>query len=168
MAGEDFDYAKEFESLDLERVKADLRAVATDSKEWWPADYGQHVGNMVHMTGTLRAPTASGRPRRHGGNGQQRFAPLNSWPDNVGLDKPRRILWPVKKTAASSAGPTSSSWPATSPWRTAGSDARLRRRPTSTGATTKTYWGPETTWLGDERYTGNRQLENPLAAVRWA
>ncbi|HNP57216.1 MAG TPA: catalase/peroxidase HPI [Gordonia sp. (in: high G+C Gram-positive bacteria)] len=169
MAGEDFDYAKEFESLDLEEVKADLRAVMTDSKEWWPADYGNYVGNMVRMTwhaaGTYRVQDGRGGA----GNGQQRFAPLNSWPDNVGLDKPRRILWPVKKKYGRKL-----SWAdlivlagnvamENCGFETLGFGGG---RADQYEGDDETYWGPETTWLGDERYTGNRQLENPLAAVQ--
>jgi catalase-peroxidase len=169
MANEDFDYAKEFESLDLEEVKADLRAVMTDSKEWWPADYGNYVGNMVrmawHAAGTYRVQDGRGGA----GNGQQRFAPLNSWPDNVGLDKPRRVLWPVKKKYGRKL-----SWAdlivlagnvamENCGFETLGFGGG---RADQYEGDDETYWGPETTWLGDERYTGNRQLENPLAAVQ--
>ncbi|GAB10510.1 catalase-peroxidase [Gordonia araii NBRC 100433] len=166
---EDFDYAKEFESLDLDEVKADLRKVMTDSKDWWPADYGNYVGNMVRMTwhaaGTYRVADGRGGA----GNGQQRFAPLNSWPDNVGLDKPRRVLWPVKKKYGRKLS-----------WADlivlAGNVAMENcgfetlgfagGRPDQYEGDDETYWGPETTWLADERYTGDRKLDNPLAAVQ--
>ena len=95
--GAGFDYVAEFEALDLDAVRRDLMALMTDSKEWWPADYGNYVGSMVrmawHAAGTYRVADGRGGA----GRGQQRFAPLNSWPDNVGLDKPRRLLWPIKK-----------------------------------------------------------------------
>ncbi|MFT4200995.1 catalase/peroxidase HPI [Gordonia sp. (in: high G+C Gram-positive bacteria)] len=169
MAGDDFDYAKEFESLDLDAVKEDLKKVMTDSKDWWPADYGNYVGAMVrmawHAAGTYRVMDGRGGA----GHGQQRFAPLNSWPDNVGLDKPRRLLWPVKKKYGRKLS-----------WADlivlAGNVAMENcgfetlgfagGRPDQYEGDDETYWGPEKTWLDDKRYSGNRNLENPLAAVQ--
>jgi len=167
--GEDFDYAKEFQSLDLAAVKKDLLAVMTDSQDWWPADFG-HYGPLFirmawHSAGTYR--TADGRGGA--GSGQQRFAPLNSWPDNVSLDKARRLIWPVKQkygrkiswadliiltgnVALESMG-----------FKTFGFGGG---RVDAWGPDEDVYWGAETTWLGDKRYSGDRELENPLAAVQ--
>jgi len=167
--GAEFDYAAEFNSLDLDAVKADLSAVMTDSQPWWPADFG-HYGPLFirmawHSAGTYRIHDGRGGA----GAGMQRFAPLNSWPDNANLDKARRLLWPVKKkygrkiswadllilagnVALESMGFTTFGY--------AGG------RPDVWEPDEDVYWGPETTWLGDERYTGDRDLENPLAAVQ--
>ena len=166
--GSDFDYAAEFETVDYDAVKADLRAVMTDSQEWWPADYGHYGPFFIrmawHSAGTYR--TSDGRGG--GGAGMQRFAPLNSWPDNVNLDKARRLLWPVKakygrklswadlmlltgNVALESMG-----------FQTAGfSGGRA-----DVYEPDETYWGTEAEWLADNRYTGDRELENPLAAVQ--
>ncbi len=166
---DDFDYAKEFESLDLDEVKEDLKRVMTDSKDWWPADYGNYVGSMVRMAWHAAGTYRVGDGRGGAGHGQQRFAPLNSWPDNVGLDKPRRLLWPVKKKYGRKL-----SWAdlivlagnvamENCGFQTLGFGGG---RPDQYEGDDETYWGPEKTWLGDERYTGERNLDNPLAAVQ--
>ncbi|BCH35568.1 catalase-peroxidase [Mesorhizobium sp. L-8-10] len=167
--GEAFDYAKEFESLDLDAVIADLKALMTDSQDWWPADFG-HYGPLFirmawHSAGTYRI----GDGRGGAGAGQQRFAPLNSWPDNVNLDKARRLLWPIKQkygrkiswadlmiltgnVALESMG-----------FKTFGFAGG---REDVWEPETDIYWGPEGKWLADERYSGDRDLENPLGAVQ--
>lgn len=168
--GEDFNYAAEFNSLDLEAVKADLRALMTDSQDWWPADFGHYGPFFIrmawHSAGTYRIADGRGGA----GAGQQRFAPLNSWPDNVSLDKARRLIWPVKQkygrkiswadliiltgnVALESMG-----------FKTFGFAGG---REDVWEPEQDVYWGPERTWLGgDMRYTGDRDLENPLAAVQ--
>ena len=166
--GEDFDYAKEFESLDLAAVKSDLKALMKDSQEWWPADYGHYGPFFIrmawHSAGTYR--TSDGRGG--GGRGMQRFAPLNSWPDNVNLDKARRLLWPVKAKYGRKL-----SW--ADLFILAGTmaieDMGLPSYGFSGGRADvyepdMTYWGSESEWLADNRYTGDRELENPLAAVQ--
>nr|WP_307817645.1 catalase/peroxidase HPI [Nocardia acididurans] len=166
--GENFDYAKEFAKLDVEAVKADVAAVLTDSKDWWPADYGNYGGLFIrlswHAAGTYR--TFDGRGG--GGQGAQRFAPLNSWPDNGNLDKARRLLWPVKQKYGNKL-----SWADLLVF--AGNVALESMgfktfgfafgRPDIWEAE-EVYWGPEGTWLGDERYSGKRDLANPLGAVQ--
>jgi len=163
-----FNYAEEFKSLDLEALKKDLLALMTDSQEWWPADFG-HYGPLFirmawHSAGTYR--TADGRGG--GGNGTQRFAPLNSWPDNVNLDKARRLLWPIKQKYGKKI-----SWAdlmiltgnvalESMGFKTFG----FAGGRSDVWEPDEIYWGPEKTWLADERYTGERQLENPLAAVQ--
>ncbi|RVW01379.1 catalase/peroxidase HPI [Rhodococcus xishaensis] len=167
--GGDFDYAAEFKTLDLAAVKADIEALMTDSQEWWPADYG-HYGPLFirmawHAAGTYRIQDGRGGA----GAGMQRFAPLNSWPDNASLDKARRLLWPVKKKYGKKL-----SWAdlivltgnvalESMGFETFGFGGG---RVDQWEPDEDVYWGPEHTWLGDERYTGKRDLENPLAAVQ--
>ncbi|MGW2657533.1 catalase/peroxidase HPI [Streptomyces sp. NPDC001478] len=167
--GEDFDYAEAFNSLDLPAVKRDIAEVLTTSQDWWPADFGNYGPFMVrmawHSAGTYRISDGRGGA----GAGQQRFAPLNSWPDNASLDKARRLLWPVKKKYGKSL-----SWAdlliltgnvalETMGFKTFGFGGG---RADVWEPDEDVYWGPETTWLGDERYTGDRELENPLGAVQ--
>jgi catalase-peroxidase len=167
--GEDFDYAAAFQSLDLAAVKRDIAEVLTTSQEWWPADFG-HYGPFIirmawHSAGTYRISDGRGGA----GAGQQRFAPLNSWPDNANLDKARRLLWPVKKKYGQSL-----SWAdllvlsgnvalETMGFETFGFSGG---REDVWEPEEDVYWGPERTWLGDERYTGDRELESPLGAVQ--
>ncbi|HXZ37167.1 MAG TPA: peroxidase family protein, partial [Thermodesulfobacteriota bacterium] len=168
--GEGFDYAKEFKRLDLAAVKKDLQVLMTDSQDWWPADFG-HYGPLFirmawHSTGTYR----TGDGRGGGGRGQQRFAPLNSWPDNVSLDKARRLLWPIKQKYGRKI-----SWAdlmvlagnvalETMGFKTFGFGGG---REDVWEPDQDVYWGAEKTWLGsDKRYSGERDLENPLAAVQ--
>ncbi len=167
--GEDFNYAEAFQSLDLDAVKQDLHALMTDSQDWWPADFG-HYGPLFirmawHSAGTYR--TADGRGG--GGTGNQRFAPLNSWPDNVNLDKARRLLWPIKQKYGRKiswadlmilAGNVALESMGFKTFGFAGGRADIWEPEKDI------YWGQEATWLGDERYSGERDLENPLAAVQ--
>ncbi len=167
--GEEFDYAKEFKSLDLNAVIKDLHALMTDSQDWWPADFGHYGGLFIrmawHSAGTYRV----GDGRGGAGAGQQRFAPLNSWPDNVNLDKARRLLWPIKQkygrkiswadlmiltgnVALESMG-----------FKTFGFGGG---RADVWEPEEDVYWGPEGKWLADERYSGDRDLANPLGAVQ--
>lgn len=167
--GEEFDYAAAFETLDLPAVKQDIAAVLTDSKEWWPADFGHYGPFMIrmawHSAGTYRISDGRGG----GGTGQQRFAPLNSWPDNVNLDKARRLLWPVKKKYGQAiswadlmilAGNVALESMGFKTFGFAGG------RPDVWEPDEDVYWGPEQTWLADERYSGDRELEEPLGAVQ--
>src|SRR5580698_5588848 len=166
--GKEFNYAKEFKSLDLKAVIKDLRALMTDSQPWWPADFGHYGGLFIrmawHSAGTYRIADGRGGA----GGGQQRFAPLNSWPGNANLDKARRLLWPIKQkygrkiswadlfiltgnVALESMG-----------FKTFGfAGGRV-----DTWEAEELYWGPEGTWLGDERYSGERELAEPLGAVQ--
>ncbi|XVQ89702.1 catalase/peroxidase HPI [Microbispora siamensis] len=167
--GEDFDYAEAFKSLDLAAVKRDIAEVLTTSQDWWPADFGHYGPLMIrmawHSAGTYRISDGRGGA----GSGQQRFAPLNSWPDNGNLDKARRLLWPVKKKYGKKI-----SWAdlliltgnvalESMGFKTFGFAGG---RVDAWEPDDDVYWGPETTWLGDERYSGDRELENPLAAVQ--
>ena len=166
---EDFDYAEEFMTLDLEAVKADINAVMTNSKEWWPADYGHYGPFFIRMAWHSAGTYRIGDGRGGAGSGAQRFAPLNSWPDNVNLDKARRLLWSVKEKYGRKI-----SW---ADLMILAGNCALE----SMGFTTfgfaggredvwepgeDTNWGPEATWLGDERYTGDRDLDDPLGAVQ--
>ena len=166
--GEGFDYANEFESLDLAAVKADLVALMTDSQDWWPADYGHYGPFFIrmawHSAGTYR--TSDGRGG--GGAGMQRFAPLNSWPDNVNLDKARRLLWPIKAKYGKKlswadlfilTGNVALESMGFETFGFGGGRADIYEPDI-------TYWGSEAEWLADGRYTGDRELENPLAAVQ--
>jgi len=167
--GEEFDYAKEFKSLDLKAVVKDLHKVMTDSQDWWPADFG-HYGPLFirmawHSAGTYRI----GDGRGGAGAGQQRFAPLNSWPDNVNLDKARRLLWPIKQKYGQKiswadlmilAGNVALESMGFKTFGFGGGRADVWEPEEDV------FWGPEGKWLADERYTGDRQLDNPLGAVQ--
>ena len=167
--GEEFNYAEEFKKLDLEALKKDLSALMTDSQDWWPADYCHYGGLFIrmawHSAGTYRISDGRGG----GGSGNQRFAPLNSWPDNVNLDKARRLLWPIKQKYGKKI-----SWAdllilagncalESMGFKTFGFGGG---REDIWEPEEDIYWGTESEWLGDKRYSGDRELENPLAAVQ--
>jgi catalase-peroxidase len=167
--GEDFNYADAFKQLDLKALKKDLQDLMTRSQDWWPADWGHYGGLMIrmawHSAGTYRV----GDGRGGGGNGSQRFAPLNSWPDNINLDKARRLLWPIKQKYGRKvswadlmilAGNVALESMGFKTFGFAGGRADIWEPEKDI------YWGSEDEWLGDKRYSGNRDLENPLAAVQ--
>jgi catalase-peroxidase len=167
--GKDFDYAEEFEKLDLKAVKKDLYALMTDSQDWWPADWGHYGGLFIrmawHSAGTYRVHDGRGGA----GTGNQRFAPINSWPDNANLDKARRLLWPIKKKYGNKiswadlmilAGNCALESMGLKTFGFGGGRADIWEPEEDI------YWGSEAEWLGDKRYSGDRQLENPLAAVQ--
>jgi catalase-peroxidase len=167
--GEDFNYAEEFKKLDLAALKKDLEALMTTSQDWWPADYGHYGGLFIrmawHSAGTYRIADGRGGAA----SGAQRFAPLNSWPDNTNLDKARRLLWPIKQKYGRQI-----SWADLMIF--AGNCALESMGFKTLGFAggrediwepeADIYWGPESQWLGDKRYAGDRQLENPLGAVQ--
>jgi catalase-peroxidase len=167
--GETFDYAKEFKTLDLDAVIKDLRALMTDSQQWWPADFGHYGGLFIrmawHSAGTYRIADGRGGA----GRGSQRFAPLNSWPDNVNLDKARRLLWPIKQKYGRKiswadlivlTGNVALESMGFKTFGFGGGRADIWEPELDTD------WGPEASWLGDQRYSGDRELANPLAAVQ--
>ena len=167
--GEAFDYAKEFKSLDLNAVIKDLHALMTDSQDWWPADFGHYGGLFIRMAWHLAGTYRIGDGRGGAGAGQQRFAPVNSWPDNASLDKARRLLWPIKQKYGRKlswadlmilAGNVAFESMGFKTFGFGGGRGDVWEPDESI------YWGPEGKWLADERYSGDRDLQNPLAAVQ--
>ncbi|MBS2032597.1 MAG: catalase/peroxidase HPI [Deltaproteobacteria bacterium] len=167
--GRDFNYREAFKSLDFAALKKDLAALMTDSQDWWPADFGHYGGLFIRMAWHSAGTYRIGDGRGGGGRGQQRFAPINSWPDNVSLDKARRLLWPIKQKYGRAI-----SWAdliiltgnvalETMGFKTFGFGGG---REDVWEPDQDVYWGAETVWLEDKRYSGNRDLENPLAAVQ--
>jgi catalase-peroxidase len=167
--GEEFDYGKEFKSLDLNAVIKDLHALMTDSQDWWPADFGHYGGLFIRMAWHSAGTYRIGDGRGGAGAGQQRFAPLNSWPDNVNLDKARRLLWPIKQKYGRKiswadlmilAGNVALESMGFKTFGFGGGRADVWEPEEDV------FWGPEGKWLADERYSGDRDLQNPLAAVQ--
>jgi catalase-peroxidase len=167
--GREFDYAEEFKKLDLAAVKADLRDLMTSSQDWWPADFGHYGGLFIRMAWHSAGTYRMGDGRGGAGAGQQRFPPLSSWPDNVNLDKARRLLWPIKQKYGKKiswadlmilAGNVALESMGFKTFGFAGGRADVWEPDEAV------YWGSESTWLGDKRYSGDRNLENPLAAVQ--
>jgi catalase-peroxidase len=167
--GEAFDYAKEFKKLDLKALKRDLAALMTDSQDWWPADFGHYGGLFIRMAWHSAGTYRIGDGRGGAGAGQQRFAPLNSWPDNANLDKARRLLWPIKRKHGRKiswadlmilAGNIALESMGFKTFGFGGGRADVWEPDEAV------YWGKEDSWLGDKRYAGDRDLENPLAAVQ--
>jgi len=167
--GEEFNYAEEFKKLDLDAVKKDLAAMMTASQEWWPADYGHYGGLMIRMAWHSAGTYRMGDGRGGAGSGTQRLAPLNSWPDNINLDKARRLLWPIKQKYGKQiswadlmilAGNVALETMGFKTFGFAGGRVDIWE------SEEDIYWGSEDEWLGDNRYSGDRDLENPLAAVQ--